>query len=1451
MKKKIIVAIISLITIAIGINFIYKNNVFLNAATNSVENNDVIIQGVEGTELLQVKNITVGTDINNLELPDVFRVVIEIDYSIKKYTKQNVDEDVAQWGYLYDENLSLYYLLNEDGKKDYRTYGTMNEESIPGWYVANEQSEVLKKIIEVPITWNLSKIKTNKQQEVKIVATAPKKYVLGEIEPYARINITDPSTEEDEHTDHDAEGYEKGNQELLNRKIEADNRIEKAMNNEELMAAALKNNTATNIATLQNMYPSTTGDPNTYTTPKSSIDVPYSWYSYVNTIWNYRTGLSSGESQLKWNDQLLGYKQWRWSGDIAKETTGTVTTNPKRIPVKNASNEWLVYSGEQLRYALENFLSGDTVSLGSNIDMNGRLNNWSPILVGNKQLTLNGNKFKIYNLAVFIPKNATGSILHASFLTYFTHTSPSTIKDLTFENANFVNSITATDSGTNLSTTSLFSHTLLTSGLNINNVFVKSSLFYSLGEGVAPIGTRLYQTTYQNCGVEDNFVYGRDHVTGFTVWGGGGVTIDRGDIVKNSYSVNTLIATYGGHSAMFHSCGTSNNLVENSFANNEMYATAIVGGFAAEENGKFLNSFATGKLEGFYKLGGFYSTYGPTTASAIENCYTSVLVGLRSEATLLGGFSYSYPNFTNGGRLTNNYAAGEVGDFTTPVNNGSNIEVGGFVAQHATNYWKGGYSNNFYDKQTTAMREWTTGTNKDIIPGITGLLTSDTKDSDGVVVAGLASGKNIGLPANLWHYEKMYNPQLKSFINANISTWGSPETVELVKANSKASASTVLLDTWESGYQWKAKGARTVDKEPYTKINTEDYQGGAYTYDTVRDIISDFDTTNAATYTELVPGGVPLDINGDGVIDPEAKAMEINAKKKGKILGPGLNWYGIANNQGSQNAKRPIRLVSIMKIDAGDNKTVVAGQLYNHRSDVKLTMMNKLIDNRVVGIDNNKIWATGLQGQYPIKTGNSRFWEVYTSNLHTDFDASVGARLYTEIGRVAKDIDGSFKKDTAGNYVIDANARVFGEGTGDLSNPNLDELKWNGRQSLYSDNSANSKYIISYNWQLKDGRYRQDTKEIDVIPTKYEITMKVLNSEGNTPNAKSISMDVNSDNGEDADYLVDAVPEAEKKLGKNSFGTNATAAWNKILDKYYYDKMKLEFSREEEQESGGTQKIKYGEVTIPGSSVKENTKITVPIKYYYPETKNHNLNMDTETTKESMLDVEYIIKKDISGNLYLRFNKILNFPNDFYDPSANDIGDNTGIGMSNGQEIPSDLYINNLDFDVDITFWLRNQVELNVRQVVIDSDKQLVIPSSGYVELLNTKTINDITNQRAWNTSILSSEVDKSPILETLYTKLALEHVEDSNFIHIRPVIPEYYEYIGHIQTTDKTQLSIEHVSSKLEVNSKEVEPWLNYESQPIYWVTVYITPKFAENEDSPRPYSWSFRTNQFGELKK
>jgi hypothetical protein len=158
------------------------------------------------------------------------------------------------------------------------------------------------------------------------------------------------------------------------------------------------------------------------------------------------------------------------------------------------------------------------------------------------------------------------------------------------------------------------------------------------------------------------------------------------------------------------------------------------------------------------------------------------------------------------------------------------------------------------------------------------------------------------------------------------------------------------------------------------------------------------------------------------------------------------------------------------------------------------------------------------------------------------------------------------------------------------------------------------------------------------------------------------------------------------------------------------------------------------------------------------------------------------------------------------------------------------------------------KVYLNIRQSVIRPNEDLVIPSKGYYTSF-------ISGQAQTRPFISGSTIkDTAPeVSQDLFTKYELTIKRDQAQLKITDLIPEYYTFLGYILTSTDKELNTTHLSSNSSQLIKTNEAVLDYQLNNEYWLTMFITPELGtdtnnEQEKSPRPYSWSYKINQFGQ---
>ncbi len=1376
-----------------------------------------------------------GTALKDTGLPTTVRAVFDLetfeitadDFEQARPGTDPADgsasDDFYYYGYLAedpeekyaaDERVVYHVFITDPVSEDetytteYRVYGSAGTVE-DAWFTCDAEGVIDGVILDVPVTW--SGEYDGETDGAYVFEGNVEDYAYEGEAPTAEI-IVSSELYNDSESEEDAEfGEEKEPEEEAETGEEEE--TEEAYEIVPFSSAATRSSDS-DMESAVNQAISSSGGKLSNTSGTAS-----SWGMYVNSIFWYK-----GWEEFAWTPhEALRTDLAAWTG-VSANRNGNPATEPTAYPTFDGKT-YLVYSGEQLQYALETIhaWTGDyVIELACDIDLNGQSWYWTGGSTGNTgialqrgcNLTINGNGFGIYNMCQY---NGYGF-----FADYYNLT----MNDVTFYTAKMV---------TNQQYSGVIGQTSENSGnggtptytRHFDNVDVSDCLIACTNTTTTAAGSdgdcyispftawsrNVYRIEYtgtpaadvrahsvNNCSVNDCYVYGCNHVNGFSC----GASQSE---VTNCFSQGNLICGTGYHSAGFVSCNVIYSDFDSCFTANDFYGTTDVSGFISlSGNCTLTNCYSTGKVEGYRRVGGFCvscsngNEYGVNTTT---DCYSTALVSLRNDGTYLGGF-YAESSFVAKGtdettrdplttttayHMTNCYAAGEVGNTNTDMS--GPVNIGGFISSYGGmqrednghNYADGkrldAFSYCYYDKQTTAMRGWLAGdVNTEMYSGssvsnslgkdaegnsdsIIGVLTTET-DKEG---SGLADGTlPTHFSGNTWIARTNYYPQLAVFANAGAGTWGS-EKAALVQAYSLASVSTVLLDTWDTGYDWDAYGIRsTGDELSYNRSYTSDFKGNQYTYDTVRDIISDFTATGDGNmYTYMIVNGTDgkgayseivqqtvYDQHVPGVGDQSGTytgSVEIRngdgSLYSGDINEPGVEWYRIARTTGGQTGWRPIRLIAYMHINAGDDRIydegdqqkLKNGDLYDHRDDVKLTVMNSLPENLVVGWQDNVAWSKALTGGYP---ATDDYYEVAVGPQRnsTTYSYAGATRLWTEIwtakpwtGEISADSGGSTKKytDEKGNewqeyYSIEVTGK-------DAQTSDLEERTWNGYEPhlVTSDGSASSTYIVSYYWMLDDGRYVNDYKII-ILEAKHDVTIQVKNyydvadgSMENSFNSEALQIGAGiaayEDESKGTPYALSASASSYESTKENhndskdiDSGTNVTFGWKRAETGKNYILKKIQIDYEPEKtNSGGTAVIELAGKNILDLLEMGQTDVDIDVAFEtviykrYDGTAADAGQKDDEFLdrdyRETLADVEvtltYTIYYDKDEGLYtLTLNKFSNY---LKDPTDHDDPDGIQIKSVNGIAYADSVVMTDEQFcDVTVTLWVAEGTDLDL-----------------------------------------------------------------------------------------------------------------------------------------------------------
>lgn len=286
----------------------------------------------------------------------------------------------------------------------------------------------------------------------------------------------------------------------------------------------------------------------------------------------------------------------------------------------------------------------------------------------------------------------------------------------------------------------------------------------------------------------------------------------------------------------------------------------------------------------------------------LQNCYSTSMVGMNYDGNQIGGFAGLY----NYGILSNCYAAGETGSIDTDVRSVS-LTHGGFFGnyQYSSSITScTGFSNCYYDMQTTAMKNKAVGNAAPL---------AMTRDADGVSTAlwngikGLTTKKMTGA-SNLFSSGFVYMPglypQISSLANHSDLTF---------RAQSAASAATVFCDDWSD---LSATG-----------------------FDTVRDTIRNYAFSSTESFGSNVgfsaaqvvsPNISDIRWAKDGNTSPIDRATPVIELSEQPYyttaLSPGIEWaeVSLTYTDGTRAAtgNRRLRLIPTSRISVGSDQRI-------------------------------------------------------------------------------------------------------------------------------------------------------------------------------------------------------------------------------------------------------------------------------------------------------------------------------------------------------------------------------------------------------------------------------------------------------------------------------------------------------------------------------------------------
>ena len=172
--------------------------------------------------------------------------------------------------------------------------------------------------------------------------------------------------------------------------------------------------------------------------------------------------------------------------------------------------------------------------------------------------------------------------------------------------------------------------------------------------------------------------------------------------------------------------------------------------------------------------------------------------------------------------------------------------------------------------------------------------------------------------------------------------------------------------------------------------------------------------------------------------------------------------------------------------------------------------------------------------------------------------------------------------------------------------------------------------------------------------------------------------------------------------------------------------------------------------------------------------------------------------------------------------------------VSNSGENPA--VIDTVQQNYTITYYYKKKIQLNLRQVVLSNREGVVVPNSGYMNLIqkdSSRQLNEMNIE-------IPSGVDEK---HTPFSKLSFLKEKGAIQLMIDTTIPQYYKYVSHISTTTN---SLHESQKRL---GEQAKITLNTTDRT-FWITIYIEPT-VQSATSPSPYSWDYKKNELGTIVK
>lgn len=141
----------------------------------------------------------------------------------------------------------------------------------------------------------------------------------------------------------------------------------------------------------------------------------------------------------------------------------------------------------------------------------------------------------------------------------------------------------------------------------------------------------------------------------------------------------------------------------------------------------------------------------------------------------------------------------------------------------------------------------------------------------------------------------------------------------------------------------------------------------------------------------------------------------------------------------------------------------------------------------------------------------------------------------------------------------------------------------------------------------------------------------------------------------------------------------------------------------------------------------------------------------------------------------------------------------------------------------------RRDLVLHIRQIVIDSEQELVVPTTGYGSMIS-KDAADTT------LSTYGINVNSSDNTALAFDTHLIPYPENGELLSYEAIIPQYYELMGYVVTTSNTLHSEASAIATATINAETDEE---------VWLSIYVKPTSNEL----KLYSWDYKENKLGSI--